>query len=243
MKPFSRATLATCFLMIALLSGCTTLPKTDLNAENREKLHSIAVLEVKEPVKVGVVNMGGAAAGFGLIGAFTQVALNNSHTNTYSKRVADEKIVFAPVVIDGVVDRLNTDGYQVVKLGDDQKVTVSADGKSDDYSGIHTDADAILSMWFTSFGYLSPPESPEYVPAIVLRARVLDAKTKQDMYFKTFACGYDIKANSVHIDSDGTYRYGTFGTIEDKFDESVQGIKACEQAIVAMIGKDLARTQ
>jgi|SRR5579863_2142855 len=243
MKTVSRATLGTCLLMIALLSGCASLPKTDLNAENREKLHSIAVLQVKEPEKEGVVNTGGAAAAFGLIGALTQAAVNNSHTNTYSKRVADEKIVFAPLIVDGVVDRLNADGYQVVKLGDDQKVKVSSDGKSDDYSGIHTDADGILSMWFTSFGYLSPPESAEFMPAVVLRARVLDAKTKQDMYFKTFACGYDIKANSVHIESDATYRYGTFGTLEDKFDESVQGIKACEQAIVAMIGKDLARVQ
>ncbi|MCY0854903.1 hypothetical protein [Cupriavidus sp. D39] len=63
------------------------------------------------------------------------------------------------------------------------------------------------------------------------------------MYFKTFACGWDIKANSVHIASDETYRYGSFDTLIEKFDQSVAGIKACEESIVVMIGKDLAQSQ
>jgi hypothetical protein len=98
-------------------------------------------------------------------------------------------------------------------------------------------------VWFTSFGYVSLPESTDFVPWVVVPARLLDAKTKQDMFYKTFACGYDIKANSVHIDSDVVYRYGSFGELEDQFEQSVTGLKACEQAAVAMIGQDLAKSQ
>ena len=186
------------------------------------------------------VNIGGAAAGFGLIGGLIQAGVNSSHSSTYSKKVANGNVLFAPIISDGVMDRLTANGYQVVKL-DGQDVKLADDGKSDDYSGIHTDADAIMNVWISTMGYVSPPESVNFVPWVIVRARILDAKTKQDMYFKTYACGYDIKSNSVHVDSDATYSYGTFGSLEDNFGQSIEGLQSCEKSIVAAIGKDLAR--
>jgi hypothetical protein len=125
----------------------------------------------------------------------------------------------------------------------DQKPKLAADGKSADYTSIKTDADSILHVWFTSFGYVSPPESSDFIPWVVVRARLIDAKTKQDMYFKTFACGWDVKNNSVHVVSDEVYRYGSFDALNAAFNQSVQGIKSCETAIVANITKDLHPVQ
>lgn len=238
----SRAGVAACGIGMLLLAGCASLPNSELAAQNREKLHSIALLQMNEPAAENVFNLGGAAGAFGLVGALVQVGINSSHTTTYTHKVAEQKIQFAPMARDGIVSRLTADGYQVVTLTD-QKVKLSTDGKSDDYSAVHTDADAILNVWFASFGYVSPPESTDFVPWVVVRARLLDAKTKQDMYYRTYACGYDIKANSVHIESDAAYRYGSFGKLEDQFDQSVTGLKACEQAVVAMIGQDFAKSQ
>ncbi|WP_233217479.1 hypothetical protein [Trinickia dabaoshanensis] len=242
MKSFSHPKCLTLGLSAVLLAGCASLPKTDLNADARSKLHSIAILNVAEPKTEPVMNFGGAAAGFGLVGALVQAGVNSSHTSTYTTKIATGKVVFAPTVADGVMDRLTADGYQVVKL-DGQDAKLSADGKSDDYSGIHTDADAIMNVSISTMGYVSPPESAMFVPWVVVRARILDAKTKQDMYFKTYACGYDIKSNSVHVDSDATYSYGTFGSLEENFDQSVEGLQSCEKNIVAAIGKDLVRNQ
>lgn len=241
-KNLSTIPLAISGICVTFLTGCASLPKNDLTAQNREKLHSIAVLQVSEPRAENVWNLGGAAGAFGLVGGIVQAGINSSHSTTYTQKAASEKILFAPIVNDGIVSRLSSDGYQIVKLSD-QKVKLSADGKSDDYSAIQTDADAILNVWFTSFGYVSPPESTDFMPWVVVRARLLDAKTKQDMYFKTFACGYDIKANSVHIDAEATYRYGSFSKLEDQFDQSVTGLQACEQAVVAMIGQEFAKSQ
>jgi len=240
MKNSSKVTLFGCGLLVTLLSGCVTLPNTDMKPEARQKLHSIAILDVNEPKRVAVVNLGGAAGGFGLIGALAQTAVNASHTSTYTDHVTASKVVFAPDIVDGVTGRLTGNGYQVVKL-DGQKVKLADDGKSDDYSAIQTDADAIMNVWFTSFGYISPPSQPDYIPWVVIRARIVDAKTKQDIYYKTFACGYDIKANSVHIDSDFAYTYGSFSDLEKNFDKSVEGIKSCEKSVAEMIGQDLAR--
>jgi len=164
MKNCSKVTRFACGLLVTLLSGCVTAPKTDMNAQAREKLHSIALLEVAEPRQVGVINLGGAAGGFGLIGALAQVALNTSHTNTYTERVTVNKIAFVPDIVDGVTGRLADNGYQIVKLN--QKPKRAADGKSDDYSDIQTDADAIMNVWFTSFGYISPASRPDYIPSV-----------------------------------------------------------------------------
>jgi hypothetical protein len=242
MKSFFRSKRLPLGLIAVLLSGCAGLPKTDLSADNRSKLHSIAILDVKEPKTESVVNLGGAAAGFGLIGGLVQAGVNSAHTSTYTEKVASKKIVFAPIIADGVIDRLNADGYHVVKL-DGQDVKQTDDGKSEDYSGIKTDADAIMNVSINTMGYLSPPESAMFVPWVIVRARILDAKTKQDMYFKTFACGYDVKSNSVHIDSSDTYSYGTFGSLEKNFDQSIEGLQSCEKSIVTAIGMDLAQNR
>jgi hypothetical protein len=241
-KTLSTSALACIIAATTLLTGCASLPKTDLASSNREKLHSIAMLDVTEPRGESVVNFGGAAGAFGLIGGLVQGGINANHTSTYTQHVASEKITFAPVVNDGLTTRLSSNGYEIVALHD-QHAKLSSDGKSDDFSDVKTSADAILSVWITSFGYVSPPESSDFIPWVVVRARLLDSKSKQDMYFKTFACGWDIKANSVHVEADAQYRYGSFGTLIDQFDQSVTGLKDCEQAVVAAIGQDLTKQQ
>jgi len=239
-KILSTSSVAGFIVAATVLAGCTSLPKTDLATDNRVKLHSIAMLDVTEPHGESVVNLGGAAGAFGLIGGLVQGGINANHTSTYTQRVASEKIAFAPVVSDSLTTRLSSNGYQIVPLHD-QRAKLTSDGKSDDFSDIKTDADAILAVWITSFGYVSPPESSDFVPHVVVRARLLDSKSRQDMYFKTFACGWDIKANSVHVEADEKYRYGSFGTLIDQFDQSVAGLKDCEQAVVAAIGQDLTK--
>lgn len=241
-KTLSTSAVASFIVATTLLTGCASLPKTDLAASNREKLHSIAMLDVTEPRGESVVNFGGAAGAFGLIGALVQGGINANHTSTYTQRVASEKIAFAPVVNDGLTTRLSSNGYEIVPLHD-QHAKLSSDGKSDDFSDVKTNADAILSVWITSFGYVSPPESSDFIPWVVVRARLLDSTSKQDMYFKTFACGWDIKANSVHVEADAKYHYGSFGTLIDQFDQSVAGLKDCEQAVVVAIGQDLTKPQ
>lgn len=241
-KAFSKSALAAGFVVTTLLTGCASLPKTDLSVNNRQKLHSIAMMDVREPKAESVVNFGGAAGAFGLIGGLVQGGVNASHTSTYSERVVSEKITFAPVIGDSLTTRLSDSGYQVVALHN-QTVKLSSDGKSDDYSDVKTDADAILNVWITSFGYVSPPNTSDFIPWVVIRARVLDAKSREDMYFKTFACGWDIKHDSIHIEADNKYRYGSFGTLTDQFDQSVAGLKDCEQAVVAAIGQDLTKAQ
>src|SRR6266702_4798978 len=175
-KTLSTSAVASFIVATIVLTGCASLPKTDLAANNREKLHSIAMLDVTEPRGESVVNLGGAAGAFGLIGGLVQGGINANHTSTYTQRVASEKIAFAPVVNDSLTTRLSSNGYEIVPLHD-QHAKLSSDGK----------------------------------------------------------------ANSVHVEADAKYHYGSFGTLIDQFDQSVAGLKDCEQAVVAAIGQDLTK--
>jgi hypothetical protein len=92
--------------------------KNEIEAKNRERVNSIAFLQVNEPHGENVVNLGGGAVAFGLVGGLVQAGINVSHSNTYTQKVAEQKILFAPLASDGIISRLTTDGYQVVKLTD-----------------------------------------------------------------------------------------------------------------------------
>lgn len=225
-------------LSLVFLTGCTSLPKKEMDASDQQRIKTVALLHVLEPKKDEVVNIGGAAGAFGLIGAMVQVSVNEHHTTIYTKDVQDAKIEFAPILRDAVMKTLTADGYHPVYL-QDQQAKLAADGKSDDFSDIKTDADAIMQVWFSDVGYVSPPELPDFIPTVIIHAEILDSKTKQDMYNKTYACGWDIKHNSVHVVTDPAYTYSSFDKLTQSFDQSVTGLKTCESDVVALVGKDL----
>lgn len=156
-----------------------------MSAENRDRLHSIAVLEVDEPKEVSIINDGSVTAAFALIGGLVQAGINKSHADTYAQEIASKGLTFAPIIAHGISDRLTADGYRVAMLGG-QKVVLDQADKPEAYAGIHTDADTIMNLWFTTFGYRSPSNKTDFIPWVTIRARLLDAKTKQDIYAKTF---------------------------------------------------------
>jgi hypothetical protein len=127
-----------------------------------------------------------------------------------------------------------------VTVAGDQKPKLAADGKSDDYSDVHVDADAILSIWFGVVGYMSSPYSTHYEPWVLVKARLLDAKTKKDIYFKTFCVGYKMKIeNVVALPADPKYRYGSFDDLMAHTDDAAAGLVNCEEMVAKQIGSDL----
>lgn len=229
-----------CVLLLGL-SGCVTVPKIELNQNESKNIKTIALLNVAEPQSEQVINMGGGAALFGLVGGIVQGATNSSHSTSYTKLVADQKIHFSPDIVETITNQLTASGFQVVYLND-QKPAVASDGKSDDFSSIRTDADAILVVWFTTVGYVSPPYSTSFQPWVAVRARLLDAKTKRDLYFKTFSGGYEMKAeNSIYVPADSKYKYESFSALTMEFEDSINGLKESVCAIAHYISKDFSQ--
>lgn len=239
MRPHKVKLYALCVLLLGL-TGCVSVPITELDQSASRNIKTIALLNVAEPKSEVVLNMGGGAALFGAIGGAIQGITNENHGNSYSEMVAGQNIQFSPETVGAIKNALSADGYNVVYLND-QKPALASDGKTDDFSAIHTDADAILVVWFTTVGYVSPPDMTSFEPWVVIRVRLLDAKSKQDLYFKTFSGGYDMKAkNSIYVPAATQYQYQSFDDLTSAFDQSVQGLKISIQDIAAYVGRDFS---
>ena len=145
-------------LSCVLLGGCVTAPHVEADRNAVARLRRIALLSIPEPREIPVANMGGAASAFGLVGGLVQANNNLGQAKQFADYLKSKNLDIGRHFEDEIAGSLRDAGYEVV-LVTDQKPKVASDGKSDDYSGIHVDADAILSIWSRSFGYVSPPST------------------------------------------------------------------------------------
>jgi hypothetical protein len=239
-KP-SRST--SCFaagLLTFSLAACASVPRIEMDAASSVRIQKIALLKVPPAPSPTVTNSGGAAGMFGAFGALVQVGMNASNGSAYADAVADGTRKLAPGITGSLAEVLARDGYQVVIP--EQEPTVANSGDTVDLSSIQTDADAILAVWFTQVGYVSPPRSPYYQPFVVVKARMIDARSRGDLYFKTFSSGYDVDVkNSVYILTGGGYRYGTFQELMGSAAESFQGLVDATETVAVHVGADLRR--
>ena len=229
-----RGVLAT--LAVATIAGCASVPNVDL--DKRASVRSVTVLAVAEPGIVPVVNLGGPTGMFGLVGGLVQAGLNDQHSRAYTDLVKGRAVTFAPPLEDGVIATLEAAGYRVARS--DQKPSLQSDNRTADYSGIKVGTDAIVHVWFTAFGYVSPPAKMNFQPWVAVRVRVLESASKKDLYFKTFVCGYEPRIEgAVAIPVDAQYEYESYDKLAERLDHSVAGLRECEQSIVATVARDV----
>lgn len=224
-----------------LLGGCVTAPSVDADRNAAGQISKIALLSIPEPGEVPVANLGGAASAFGLVGALVQADINVGQAKQFAEYRNSRKFDVSRRFEEEVMRSLHGAGYDV-SLVADQRPKVAADGKSDDYMGIHVEADAILSIWSRSFGYISPPNSKDYQPSGVVMVRLLNSKTKADIYRKTFVVGWKLPIRgSIYLETDEKYRYRTIDQFKASEDEAIEGLLEAERLISKHVGDDIGR--
>jgi hypothetical protein len=220
------------------LAGCVSVPNIEMRKASGPSIKRIALLKTPAPRNVQVTNIGGAAMAFGAIGGAIQGGMNAGHAKQFAAVLAKQPALSEKIMAD-VESSLKADGYDVIVVRD-QAPKVAADGKSDDYSGVQVEADAILSVWFGVVGYMSSPYSAHYEPWVLIKAHLVDSKTKKDLYFKTFCVGYKPKIeNAVMLPADTRFRFGSFDDLMARSDDAVAGIVSCEKLTADRIGWDL----
>ena len=220
----------------AVLVGCVTVPKVEYA---RGGARSVALLSIVEPMSYPVMNIGGPSGMFGLVGGLVQAGLNDAHTKSYTALLQGRRVAFASTLESDVAATLEATGQSVLRL--DARPAVGADGRTVDYASVRTDADAIVHVWFTTVGYLSPPRSASFQPWVGVRVRMLDARSRQDLYFKTFACGYVPRAENVVVvvPPGGLVEYDTFDKLVGDLDGSIAALDACRREVVAQVRRDI----
>lgn len=206
-----------------VFSGCVSAPRIEADKAALKSARSIALLRVQEPRAVDVANLGGAAGAFGLIGGIAQGINNSNRTAEFATALRERKQTFAEPLRAKVVEALQKAGYQVTVT--DQQPTLASDKKSDDFSAISVQEDLILLVWIGHTGYVSQPYSLHYEPWVLMSARLLDARTKRDLYWKNFTVGYDMKIKQVvNIPASERYKFKSHSDIMERLDEAIAGL-------------------
>lgn len=230
-------------LICCLLSGCAGVQFVQFD-RTKSAPRSIALVSVVQPKKISVVNMGGAAGAFGLVGGLVQAGINEDNSNTYTDMAKKNNVSFSEMVTSSLSKQLEAKGYAVI-LANDVTVPLTVDEKDFDYSSITVKTDAILHVWYTVNGYISPPNSTSYQPWIVINARFIDGKSKAKLYIRTLmTCGWpyknkdETKVEAV-VACGEKYRYSSFDDLTNNFQQSVEGLRDCIQQIAAQIAEDI----
>jgi hypothetical protein len=238
MQPRAAALFLSAVLCL-LASGCASVPSIDADRSATSRTKRIALLAIPEPREVPVANIGGAAGAFGLVGGLVQADVNLSQARQFAGFLKERKVDLSREFESAIASALGDAGFEV-SIVRDQRAKPSPDGKTDDYSGVHVDADAILSVWSASFGYVSPPNTVHYQPSGVIRVRLLDAKSKADLYYKTFVLGWKLPIKqSVYLETGEGYRYRSIDAFVAAEGEAVQGLLGAQRIVAKRVGADL----
>jgi hypothetical protein len=229
---------AACGCLAAIfLAACATVPKVEMSQSATIK--SVTMLRIVEPEVYPVVNLGGPTGMFGLVGGLVQAGLNDTHTKGYTEAVKTRQLAFASPFEQEIADMLASAGYRVTRV--DARPALQADGKSADYTGLGAGSDAIVHVWFTALGYVSPPSRMDFQPWVAVRARVVDTRSRQDLYFKTFSCGWKLSNDSiVHVKSSPRYDYASYDALVQDLDAPAAGLRQCMTDIAALMRAGVA---
>lgn len=228
--------------VILCLAGCSYMPKIGIlkplapPPEPPKPVRSIAIASIAEPQSEQILNVGTALSPSSDT-TLTQPRVENS--TVYTQLLAARKTQFVPDLVSTLANSLKDDGYAVSYLPD-QRAFITPDGKSEDLTQVHTDADAVLVIRFTGAGYVSSPLERSYQPWVTVSARLLRNSNKEELYFKTFSGGYQMTADSsVSLPSSSRYRYLYFHDLTASVDQSIQGLRDSIKDIAVYLGHDL----
>ena len=215
-----------------LLAGCASVPNVDVSRADAARIHRITILGVHEPANIWVTDMGGAAGAFGLVGGLVQAKIDSDHRKVLAQAIEEARPSLSQELVSTALAALKADGFKAT-YAPTLAPRPSADRKSDDYSGLHVDSDAMLSLWYKVVGYISPPSSTRYEPTVLLGVRLVDAKTRQVIFEKTYAVGYAWKIrNVVQIPADSRYLYKNFDDLIAHSADAVTALKLGEDEAV-----------
>ena len=234
-KLFSTLTLFA--TLIVALSGCISAPRQPFNKSANQTIKKIAVVG-PQAEKFHIGNIGGAGGAFGSIGAAVEIAETERKSNEFTQQMKVQQLSMGTELTRAVKEQLESDGYEVTILSGQQPVALDDSELDFAYAGIRTDADAILHVWFANpLGYISPPGLTDYIPRVNVRARLLAANTKAQLYFQMYMYGWNPDVENLeHVPAHQMYSYGDFDTLIARSQEAAEGLRLGAQEVAVRIG-------
>jgi hypothetical protein len=236
---FGLATLAFVFASWLLPAAAQTqLQPVDFKPPPDKPIEKIAVLAIFPSRQVQINNQNAAGISFGILPALIYGTSIDRNGSEYVAEMNKRKMTLAPQLAQ-LLHRELSRKYKIVWT---QQRARQKEDKTADYSHIQTDADAILNVFYGRIGYLSPYNDTDYLPMVTLGVRLLDAKTKETLYYKQLIVHPNAERQAKAFDaapSDNRYRYKNFESLMADFERSIEGLLLSQEILALRIVRDL----
>lgn len=195
-----RLPLVALALLFVSLQGCAQRVAFDQTAH--PDVHKIALLSIKDPDEYLVQDTSGAM--FGVVGALVMQGATQSKTEELTAAMKKENLRLGGALEDALETALRQRGYDVVRVAVDRP----KGDLLDDYSSIHTNADAILDV--TVVGTFMTAIMRDYAPYEYVHARLVSVPKHEVLYsdHPFYSTGWTAQIHPA--DPNGKYTFGTF---------------------------------
>lgn len=174
-----------------LLSACAApLNKVDLSAQTMSDIKRIDIVKMPEPKQYAVLNVGGAGAMFGLVGALATSADADDKMKRITSQFNQAKLQPNEELAKTLADKLTGKGYQV-RIIEAPWHANEQGGYSLEFKDIQSDADAVLVPTVTINGFVSPADSTDYLPTTTVDAVMLASNKKDILYHGYHTSGWN----------------------------------------------------
>jgi len=235
MRIFATALLA---MLLWAPAQAQSLKTIEFKPSAEKPIAKIAILTVRASQNVKVYNQNAAGTTFGILPALIYGLDIDKKGAEYSAEMNKRKMTLAPELANLLHKELSRK-YKIVLLRQTAKLK---EDKTPDYSSVQTDADAILNVFYGQVGYLSPHNDTDYLPVLIFGARLLDAQSKETIYYRQFAYwpkGQKASEVFYRIDSDERYRFGNYEALMAGFERSIEGLLLGQGQLVEQLARDL----
>lgn len=223
------------------LSACGT----PMNHEVAQRIHTIALIPANnpeiieaKPFQVTPSTMYGAV-GFAISSALAS-GNGASDATTLSARVAEQNVRLGDDITREVEAMLTQAGYKVIRLARNQ-----AKGAAllSNYKDMVVAADAVLDINIVTAGYVQVGALDRLYPNLVLVARLVDASTKQELYWNFFTYGgmSGVLRPDRLVKADLKYAMSSIADIRKSPDLAIEGLRAGIAPLVSLLKAGLGK--
>lgn len=223
---------------VTFLAACTT----PLNSDAAASIHTIAIIPADDP-GVGVNPINGIAglegvAG-GLIGMLLAPGGGAEQSRDLSAKMKGKDLFVGREFTSQIRMALIKNGYNVIVL---ENVKHTKKGKLlEDCNNIGVSADAILDINVPIAGYYDRAMS-SYYPTLALTARLVDGKSKEELFYDNFSYGGLPSLNSNRVvEADSKYAVWDRNDIAKDPDKALEGFRVGISSLVELLRKKLVK--
>lgn len=223
---------------ITLLAGCAT----PLDREAARSIHTVALLPPDDPaVGVNPVNNIAGVPGpmAGLVGALLAPGGGAEQSEAVDRQFKQRNLHVGWEFTDQIEAALRSNGYRVVRVEG-----IRRDDKGhllDSYEQLKVDTDAILDVSVPVAGFYDKPLAP-YYPNLVLHARLVDAKSKRELFSDRFVYGGITSLYPERVvEAESKYSFWDRDDIAKSPEKAEEGMRVGIASLVELLRKKLAR--